>query len=90
MDVIMLKDVITVHIMTRRIDMGLRILKGDDGYQCLYCSTTDWAFGPIFYDNEETQDFLDWLGKDARSLKDNELAHAVANWRIERQKNDKK
>jgi hypothetical protein len=31
---------------------------------CLYCNTTDWAFGPIFTGpgcNEDAEDFLDWL-----------------------------
>jgi hypothetical protein len=50
--------------------MGVRILYDAHREQAvLYCSTTDWAFGPVFYrtDNIEydahdrAQAFLNWL-----------------------------
>jgi hypothetical protein len=39
----------------------------------LYCSTTMWAFGPIFKDRDEAEEFLDWPKVDPRSLADNQL-----------------
>jgi hypothetical protein len=42
--------------------MGVRILEGD-GMAVLYCSTSMWAFGPIFEDGDQPQEFLEWLGK---------------------------
>lgn len=49
--------------------MGVRIIYGrmDGGeYECavLYCSTSDWSFGPIFENADEAESFLDY----ARSL----------------------
>lgn len=56
--------------------MGVRILQGDGTYDgaVLYCSTTMWAFGPVFEDREQAQAFLDWLDPtDPRRLSDAEL-----------------
>ena len=54
--------------------MGVRILEGngegDSRGAVLYCSVTDWAFGPVFEDGEQAQAFLDWLVYDPRSLSD--------------------
>ena len=63
--------------------MGVHILVNkEDGYQCLYCSVTMWAFGPIFYENEDAEEFLDWLKPvDPRSLTDKELENKVYEWR---------
>lgn len=67
--------------------MGIRILTDNEqGYKCFYCSTTMWAFGGIFYQDEDPEEFLKWLGKDPRTLKDNELESKIADWRIEKQK----
>jgi len=41
--------------------MGCRILKGEEGRAVLYCSTTDWAFGPVFWSYEQAERFLAWL-----------------------------
>ena len=73
--------------------MGVHILKGDytpDStitLAIMYCSTTDWAFGPVFSGNdnhdaeERCQAFLDWLGKvDPRSLSDSELEGKYTEW----------
>jgi hypothetical protein len=62
--------------------MGVRILHG----QCsavLYCSTTDWAFGPVFGDTdthdaeERAELFCEWLHEnyhvDPRALEDSAL-----------------
>ena len=52
--------------------MGVRILEGDGA--CLYCSTSMWAFGPVFEDRDQAQAFLEFLGAvDARTLGDHEL-----------------
>lgn len=57
--------------------MGIRIINGDGPYDgaCLYCSTSMWAFGPVFKDHSEAEDFLDWIGdgKDLRLMTDKEL-----------------
>lgn len=38
-------------------------------YACLYCNTSDWAFGPLLFDSREhAVDFLKWLGE--KSLSD--------------------
>ncbi len=62
--------------------MGVRILESEkDGYKCLYCSTTMWAFGSIFYEDEDPQDFLDWLKSDPRILGESNLASKISEWR---------
>jgi hypothetical protein len=57
--------------------MGVRIIQGDglgdSVYACLYCSTSMWAFGPLFEDRDEAELFLEWLGVDPRGLTDREL-----------------
>lgn len=60
--------------------MGVRIMCGDgDGDSqgaCLYCSTTDWAFGPIFPSREAAELFLKVKCefKDPREMSDPELS----------------
>lgn len=66
--------------------MGVRIIRDkEQGYSVMYCSTTMWAFGGVFYDDEEPDDFIDWLKdtdhKDPRELKDNELENKIYEWR---------
>jgi hypothetical protein len=54
--------------------MGVRIIENtEDGYKALYCSTTMTAFGSIFYEDDDVEDFLEWLGTDARRLTQGEL-----------------
>ena len=57
--------------------MGVRILEGngegDSRGAVLYCSVTDWAFGPLFEDGEQAQAFLDWLADDPRIFSEREL-----------------
>jgi len=72
--------------------MGVRIFVGheegtDRGREqaILFCSTTDWAFGPLFDDAEEAQWFLEWLGTDPRSLKDSVLEAKVSQFRRDRE-----
>ena len=41
--------------------MSCRIADTTDGQAILYCSTTDWAFGPLFASHEEAAAFCAWL-----------------------------
>lgn len=64
--------------------MAVRILKDEEqGYSCLYCSTTMLAFGGIFYKEEDAEKFLEWLGDDidARQLTQRELDDKIHEWR---------
>lgn len=49
--------------------MGVRILSIDGGGDtCLYCSTTNWAFGPVA-DEETLERFIGWAKEvDLRSV----------------------
>jgi hypothetical protein len=56
----------------------------------LYCSTTDRAFGPVFYGegaydaHERAEAFCRWLGpRDPRQMTDTELAAVYAEWRAQ-------
>ena len=50
-----------------------------DDQAVLYCSTTDWAFGPVFQSlpdlsaSEMAQAFIDWLPQDPRHYQDHVL-----------------
>lgn len=75
--------------------MGVRILRCQDydsthTQAVLYSSSTDWAFGPVFYDEENhdavdrAQAFLDWLRPtDARVYDDIELERKYNEWRAQ-------
>lgn len=66
--------------------MGVRILENaEDGYKALYCSTTMTAFGSIFYEDDDVDDFLEWLNKDPRLLDNKELDAKIYQWRDERE-----
>jgi len=61
--------------------MGLRILNENSSNQCLYCSTSDVAFGPVFDESEDVEHFIGWLDKDARLYTDEDLSVKVSEWR---------
>ena len=66
--------------------MGVRILEGENQEGAvLYCSTVDWAFGPVFVDREDAQSFLDWLStredRDPRNLTEGELVVYFSDFR---------
>ena len=68
--------------------MGVRILQGNKSWDgaVLYCSVSDWAFGPIFEDEDAAQEFLDWLGDtDPRVFSDQELRAKYHTWLEERE-----
>jgi hypothetical protein len=67
--------------------MGLRILHDSEhGHAALYCSTSDWAFGPVFYETDMASAadqaivFMNWLPQDARRYNDGELEHKYSEW----------
>tara|TARA_R110000772_G_scaffold15512_1_gene44964 strand:- start:3446 stop:3649 length:204 start_codon:yes stop_codon:yes gene_type:complete len=62
--------------------MGVHILTDQtDNHKALYCSTTMQAFGPIFYEDDDVEDFLEWLTLDARTLTDSELNNKYYEWK---------
>jgi hypothetical protein len=61
--------------------MGCRILEDrEDGFACMYDSVTMTAFGPVFDDGQQLENFMAWLGPDTdpRKLDDNELSALLA------------
>jgi hypothetical protein len=54
----------------------------------MYCSTTNWAFGPVFDDTdyhsaeERIEFFLKWLMVDPRGLPDSILESKYQEWRV--------
>ena len=73
--------------------MGVHILVENHGERAvLYCSTTNWAFGPVFESRAHAEAFLTWLqecpqphtfsiGKaDPRLFLDHELEKAYSIW----------
>ena len=62
--------------------MGIEILTSADGRSCFFCSTTDWAFGPIMREGPEfAVAFLKSLPTDARTLLNSELETALEAFR---------
>ena len=66
--------------------MGVRVLYGNQ-HAALYCSTSEWAFGPVFYDTPtydaeaRAMSFLRWLGaRDARQFTDKALNDLYSQW----------
>jgi len=65
--------------------MGVRII-GDDETAVMYCSTTDWAFGPVFSDKDEhsaferIESFLRWLRVDPREFDEVDLSMKYTEW----------
>jgi hypothetical protein len=51
----------------------------------LYCSTTMVCFGPVFYEDDEPEDFLEWLDGDPRLLADETLNQKVWEWRSQQE-----
>ena len=68
--------------------MGVRILSHYDT-AVMYCSTSDWAFGPVFYSNDEhdaeerVESFIRWLKHDPREYDDHNLERKYAEWRTQ-------
>ena len=67
--------------------MGVRILHDrESDVAALYCSTSDVAFGPLFYGtreregDERAEAFVKWLPQDARRYTDRELMQQFVMW----------
>ena len=64
--------------------MGVRIIESNspsDSYAVIYCSTSMTAFGPVFRDGYEAQEFLEWLPEDARRYSSTELDSKYSEFR---------
>ena len=59
-----------------------------DMEKALYCSTTMQAFGPIFYENDDVDDFLEWLPIDARRYDQKELNDKYYEWIKEKEEDE--
>lgn len=71
--------------------MSIRIIESNsdtDSYAVLYCSTSMWAFGPVFEDAEQAEEFLKWLIVDPRGLEDRELERKYWEFRETREKEE--
>lgn len=66
--------------------MSVRITSAED-VVALFCSTTGFAFGPTFDDEDAAQEFLDWYDKhedrDPRLLSDGEMEALHTQWLTE-------
>ena len=63
--------------------MGVRIVGQEpEAAACLYDSVTGLAFGPVFSDAGDAEDFLEWYsGADLRTLTPREVETCVNDWR---------
>lgn len=69
--------------------MSVRIIDSGEN-AVMYCSTTDWAFGPVFYSTPEHDAmerallFIEYLKpRDAREYEDNELESKYSEWLVQ-------
>jgi hypothetical protein len=51
----------------------------------LYCSTSMQAFGPMFEDSFDADEFLEWLDTDARKLTAKQLDKKYAEWMAQKE-----
>ena len=67
--------------------MGVRWMSDThDNMSAIYDSTTDTAFGPVFYTAEGAGDFLTWYGErtpDLRRLSHDDICTLVTRWEKE-------
>jgi len=69
--------------------MNIAIFKSRTGDQVMVDSNSEIAFGPTFGEDEDPQEFLDWLGAvDARNLASKRLSECVDTWRQEAKENE--
>jgi hypothetical protein len=66
--------------------MGVRI--SDPRHVTIYCSVTGRAFGPVFGDSLEAEEFLRWLPGDAREYTTEELESQYREWLTNHRHND--
>ena len=60
--------------------MSVEILTDGQRY-VLIDSTTDRALRPVFWEDEEPTEFLEWLAHDARTYQPHHLAFLADEWR---------
>ena len=60
--------------------MSIEIIDNGE-YKALFCNTTMWAFGGVFYEHEDAQNFMNWLGVDARTLTNEAFSEKQLEWR---------
>ena len=68
--------------------MAVYYLEDSSGEKCLYCTTTMYAFGPIFYEDDDVEDFLAWIPGDPRKYSFKELDDKYYEWKKQRDKED--
>ena len=66
--------------------MTIQVLEDKDENKIMYCSATMWAFGSVFYHDENAYNFIDWAenhkNTKIRLLKDAELSALILKWRM--------
>ena len=73
--------------------MSIRVIHGDEG-SVLFCDLAKMAFGPVFEDGEDPDEFLDWIEQlyhdrgyrgtvDVRQFSERRLSELVDEWRRE-------
>jgi len=73
--------------------MSIEILTDRDTNQSvMFCNTDNIAFGPVFGEDEDPQDFLDWAHRlgypDVRTAAQEVLGGLVDNWRKQVEENE--
>jgi hypothetical protein len=65
--------------------MGIHILEGREDHRAiLFCSVTNWAFGPVMQSIEEAEAFLKYLApEDPRTIADKDLEAKYSTFRGE-------
>tara|TARA_B100001287_G_scaffold271350_1_gene271517 strand:+ start:702 stop:956 length:255 start_codon:yes stop_codon:yes gene_type:complete len=63
--------------------MAVGYIENKDGEKALYCTTTMQAFGPILNEDDDVEDFLEWLPIDARNYSDQDLNNKYYDWKRE-------
>lgn len=63
----------------------VHIIENEEGYKAMYCPTTGTAFGPVFMDNEDPEEFIKWLWGDPRNFFEDELRRKFNQWQIQKQ-----
>jgi hypothetical protein len=78
--------------------MGVSVIRDrQSGIAAMYCNTEDRAFGPVFTEDEDPEDFMEWLrtsdvpwavgshvsgdGTDPRHYPPGDLEEVVNHWR---------
>ena len=74
--------------------MAIEILTDRDTNQSvMFCNTSEMAFGPVFGEDENPMEFLDWCNEelghpDIRRLSTDVLLESVDKWRVQVEENE--